>query len=150
MAGKRVVVTLNPDSSLDDIKNAFTEIARRQKQFQPDFRPTHLTRDAFDKFYEVLQMDYTKFIEGDKNNQSQLNVYEKALFRDEKKKHGIHAAIKKINKPAYDGPARNPRFNFRFYANDEYLAKKIATEKHEENLKRILNVIRQKRKRQKA
>lgn len=47
---KRVLLELNPDTSVDDIKAAWEEIARRKKQLWPNFKKMNLTKKTFLNF----------------------------------------------------------------------------------------------------
>lgn len=147
---KRVVLTLNPDTSLDDLKYEFDYIKKRQKELQPNFKPINLTKDAFKRFYEVEFYDLAKIMEADIANRKQLTGYEERLYNEGVRQHSVKEAVKKINKPSYVAPFRKPRFQPRSRASDKAVAKRLASLTPKKSSLRILNNVRQQRKRQKA
>lgn len=146
----RVILTLNPDTSLEDIKFVFDRIKKMQKKLQPNFKSINLTRDALKRFYEVMYYDLAKYIEAVKENRKQLkDGYEKIIYDSGIRNNSINEAVKTINKRNYAVSMRKPRFKYHQLSADKIVAQRIAsvTDKRT-NL--VLNNIRQKRKRQKA
>jgi hypothetical protein len=147
----RVILTLNPDTSPEDIKFAFDRVRKLQKQLQPNIKPIKLTKDALSRFYEVMYYDLAKYIEAVKANWEQLDSYEQRIYDYGIKHNAIEKAIETINNPApYERPMRKPRFKYNRKATDKIVAKKIASITPHGSVSRILSNIRQKRKRQKA
>jgi len=60
---KRVLITLNPDTSLDDIRAAWPKIKKKQKELWPNFKKINLTQKSFKNLniaIRDLEERYTK------------------------------------------------------------------------------------------
>lgn len=65
---KRIVLELNPDTSLDDIKSVWGEIKKQQKELWPSFRKINFTKKSF-KNLSIVVLDMER-----KNNKDNKKV----------------------------------------------------------------------------
>lgn len=83
--GKRVVLVLNPDTSLEDIKNNFDIIKTSQKSLWPDFHKSNASAKSSKQLNELAMLEAIKETELDFSNKEKLSTYESAVYDQERK-----------------------------------------------------------------
>lgn len=63
---KRVVITLNPDTSLEDLVAEWNVIKKLQKFLWPDFKKTNLTNKSMTIFKNVFNIEMGRIVEAEK------------------------------------------------------------------------------------
>ena len=63
---KRITLTLNPDTSLDDIKDAWAEIKKKQHKGWPNFKKTNITKKSFPNLNTAIKDLEERLLKGAK------------------------------------------------------------------------------------
>ena len=91
---KRVVLILNPDTSLEDIEVFFDTIKNLQKKLLPDFKKTNLTQKSLKGFKKVFISEMVRIAEAEKENKEKISGYDEHFYKHD----DIYGSEKTINK----------------------------------------------------
>lgn len=91
---KKVVLILNPDTSLEDIEVFFDTIKDLQKKLAPDFKKINMTKKSLGNFRKVFVSEMVRITEAEKENKEKITFYDKYLYKDD----DIKGSEKIINK----------------------------------------------------
>jgi len=91
---KKVVLILNPDTSLEDIEVFFDTIKSLQKKLAPDFKKINMTKKSLGNFRKVFVSEMVRITEAEKENKEKITFYDKYLYKDD----DIKGSEKIINK----------------------------------------------------
>lgn len=81
--GTRTVITLNPGTSIEDVKDAWQEIQKEKKLSWPKYKDFNLRKDSNKKLKKSLEMLIAKNnVPEDKKYSSKLSNYQKLLLKE--------------------------------------------------------------------
>jgi hypothetical protein len=77
---KRVVITLNPDTSLEDLAADWDIIKRLQKFLWPNFKKTNITRQSIKNFDVSFKTEIMRIEEANKENRAKISSYDEKFY----------------------------------------------------------------------
>ena len=78
---KRVILILNPDTSIEDLKDNWTEIQTLQEVLWPDFKKTNLNKKRFSNLLTHLETEHSRHNLGDEEKYPGLGYYERTMAK---------------------------------------------------------------------
>ena len=107
---ERVVLVLNPDTSIEDLKDGWSEIQAYQKIFWPEFKKTNLNKTKFTNLLRYLTAEHGRFNFADEEKFKGLSPYQIMMAKQgrynevirSRKEHGLKVKrVKPKNKKTY-------------------------------------------------
>lgn len=77
---KRVMITLNPDTSLEDLAYSWNLIKGFQKYLWPDFKKTNFTKKSIAIFQRIVHMEVSRVVRADTENREKISFYDERFY----------------------------------------------------------------------
>ena len=143
----RVFLALNPDTSIDDIKNSWPEVEQLQRSLRPKFKGFNITKNSTKELVEQIRFLSQKNV-SEKEQYAELSSYEEQLWKQEKRHGKSDDDIRKIlnKRPTEDGSVRKS-VKIKKQKTDREVVKMLHPRKSKKERDRIVNQIRKRRER---
>ena len=143
----RVLLALNPDTSIDDIKNAWPEIVRLQHSIRPKFKDFNLTKKSTEALIEQVHFLNKKHV-SEKEKYAGLSLYEEQLWKSEER-HGKsqEEIMKLLQKRAKESGSLPKTSKIKKQKTDREVVREMHPKKSRQEVDRMTNRIKKERQR---
>ena len=133
---KRIHLTLNPDTSIEDVKASFSDIRKKQKEAWPDLKGIYITKKLSNKLHLQIRVLKEKGRElSTKEKYQNFTDYEEILL---KQGYGIKA-VKNYRKQTR---SEKKKYGVKTKRSDEEVLSKITSIENKDKLMKAVNRFR--------
>ncbi|MBI2057939.1 MAG: hypothetical protein HYT63_03070 [Candidatus Yanofskybacteria bacterium] len=132
---KRVVLLLNPDTTIEDIKNQWDVISKRQKELWPDFKKASLRKTSFRNLLKYAQAEAKRYNLTDEERWPGFDDYERMMI-----KRGRYKEVVKLRR---EGKIKVKPLKTKNKKTNAELAREITQIRDKKGLKREANKLSQ-------